>query len=128
MTYNVAQPIDLIFNFIDNLVEYALAAKAELTQSQTINLALVILHKQRILKENIRAWKRTTLAYKNWEIFKHDFQEAHLELRETGGTIDEISFHNANAIIYQMMVRLKIDEDKCAAAAAQHATELTSTN
>ena len=42
MTYDPAQPIDLIFNSIENLVEYAREDDAELTHSQTINLALVI--------------------------------------------------------------------------------------
>ena len=45
MIYDPAQPINIIFNSIDNLVEYAIAAEAELTQSQKINLALIILNK-----------------------------------------------------------------------------------
>ena len=44
MIYYTSQPIDIIFNFIGDLVEYARAAEADLTQSQTINLALVILN------------------------------------------------------------------------------------
>ena len=46
MIYDPAQPINIIFNYIDDLVEYARAADAELTQSQTINLSLVILNRQ----------------------------------------------------------------------------------
>ena len=46
MTYDPSQPITIIFNSIDDLVKYARAAEAELTQIQTINLALVILHIQ----------------------------------------------------------------------------------
>ena len=53
MIYDQAQPINIIFNFIDNLVEYASAAEAELTQSQTINFALVILNRQQIFKDYI---------------------------------------------------------------------------
>ena len=109
-TYNLAQPINLIFNSINDPVEYALAADSELTQSQTINLALVILHEQQMFKYDIRAWKLTTPAYKNWKHFKNNFWEAYLELRETGGTIDELGLQNANAIVYQIMVRLQIDE------------------
>ena len=75
MIYDLAQSIDIIFNFIDDLVEYARAAEAELTQNQTINLALIILDRQRIFKDNIRAWKRTNQAYKKWDNFKHDFRE-----------------------------------------------------
>ena len=48
MIYDPAQPIDIIFNYIDDLVEYAGAAEVELTQIQTINLALVILNTQQI--------------------------------------------------------------------------------
>ena len=66
MTYDPAQPINLIFNSIENPVEYSLSAEAELTQSQTINVALVILQKQRIFKDEIRAWKHTTPAYNTW--------------------------------------------------------------
>ena len=81
MIYDPAQPINIIFNYIDGLVEYARVAQAELTQSQTINLALVILNRQLIFKDYIRAWKRTNQAYKTWDNFKHEFRKAHLELR-----------------------------------------------
>ena len=106
MIYDTAQPIYIIFNTIDDLVEYARAAEAQLIQSQTINLALVILNRQQIFKDDIGAWKCTNHAYKTWENFKHDFREAHLELRDTGGKIEELGFHNANNIVDQVMVRL----------------------
>ena len=46
MIYDPDQKIDIIFNAINDLVEYIRAAKEELTQSKTINLALVILNRQ----------------------------------------------------------------------------------
>ena len=73
MTYNPAQPIDIIFNSIDDLVEYARAAEAKLTQSQRINLALVILHIQLIFIDNICECKCTNPSYKTQDNFKHDF-------------------------------------------------------
>ena len=79
MIYDPVQPIDIIFNSIDKLVEYSRAAEAELTQIQAINLALAILNRQRIFKDDIRAWKRTNQAYKMWDNFKHDLCEAHLK-------------------------------------------------
>ena len=81
MIYNPAQPIYIIFNAIYDLVEYARAAEVELTQRQTINLALDILNRQQIFKDNTRAWKYTNQAYKTWDHFKHHFRESHLELR-----------------------------------------------
>ena len=63
-----------------------------------------------------------------WNNFKHDFRKAHPELRETGGTINELGFHKSNAIVDQMMAHLKVDEDERAATATQHATALASAN
>ena len=122
MTYDPAQPIDIIFNSINDLVEYARAVKAELSQSQTVNLARVILHRQQIFKDIIRAWKRTNAAYKTWDNFNHDFREARPELRETDRTIDKIVFHNTYAIVDKMMVPLQIDEGECTATATQDVT------
>ena len=59
---------------------------------------------------------------------KHDLRKAHLALRETGGKIDELGFHNANAIVDQIMARLKIDKEERTSTATQHATKLDSTN
>ena len=56
------------------------------------------------------------------------FVKAHLELIKTGGTIDELVFHNANAILDQMMERLQVDEDERTATVTQHATALVSAN
>ena len=93
------QTINIIFNSINDLVKYSIAAEAELIYSQKINLSHIILNRKHIFKDDIRAWKRKNKAYKTWDNFKHDFCEANLELRETGGTIDELGFHNANAIV-----------------------------
>ena len=128
MNYDPSQPTDLILNSIDELVKYALADKPELNQSQTINPALVILHEQRIFKDDIRECKSTNPAYKTWDNFKHKFQEDHLDFRETGRTIDKLGFHNINAIVDQIMARLQIDEDERTSNASQHATKLASTN
>ena len=53
MIYDPVKPIDIVFNSIDDLVKYEKVAEAELTQSQTINLALVILNRKRIFKDGI---------------------------------------------------------------------------
>ena len=63
-----------------------------------------------------------------WNNFKHEFREAHLEFQETGGTINQLGFHNANAIVYQMMARLRVEKDKLTVTATQHTTALASAN
>ena len=60
MIYDPEQPIDAIFNSIDDLMEYERASEAELIHKQKTNLALVILNKQRIFKDDIRAWNVQT--------------------------------------------------------------------
>ena len=42
--------------------------------------------------------------------------------------MDELGFHNANAIAYQMMAHLQVDKDEHTATSTQHATELASAN
>ena len=54
--------------------------------------------------------------------------KAHLELQETEGNIDKLGFHNANAIVYQMMARLQVDEDEHTATSTQHANAIASAN
>ena len=61
--------------------------------------------------------KRTNHTYKTWLNFKHDFRKTHLELLETGGSINELGFHNTNAIVDQMMTRLQVDKHKRTATA-----------
>ena len=63
--YNPSQPITVIFNAINELDNYTFAADDELTEIKKINLALININKQRILKDNIHAWKFTTQVYKN---------------------------------------------------------------
>ena len=57
LIYNTSQTIDKVFNKIYYLVDYVIAADAELTEIQTISLILIILNKQIIFKDNIQTWK-----------------------------------------------------------------------
>ena len=79
--YDPSQPIYIIFNSIDNLVEYAREAKSELTQIQTINIALLTINRQRIFKDNNRAWKRIDQRTKHEKKLNMTSTKAHLELR-----------------------------------------------
>ena len=47
MIYDPDETIYIMFNALDDLVEYARAAEAELTQIHTINLALFILNRKK---------------------------------------------------------------------------------
>jgi hypothetical protein len=47
-----------------------------------------------MFKDDIRAWKRRDAPDQTWANFKTTFREAHLELRESAGTVGDELYHN----------------------------------
>ena len=58
MTYNPLDPIDNIFNEIENLTDLATHEAVPLSQAQCINMAQVIIQKTRKFSNALQAWKR----------------------------------------------------------------------
>ena len=52
------------------------------------------------------------MVEKTWNNFMDRFRTAHEELRYTGATIDELGYHSANAIVEQILDRLREVEPK----------------
>jgi hypothetical protein len=59
MAYNTQYPIDIVFNAVEDYVDFAELGGQPLTQSQTIAKAYVILNKTRRFKTNILDWNRS---------------------------------------------------------------------
>ena len=51
MHYDISQPVDNVFNTIDNLADLAEQAESPMTAQQQINLAYVIFARQPILQQ-----------------------------------------------------------------------------
>jgi hypothetical protein len=83
MVYNTQEPIDVVFNAVEDFVDYAFMGDQELTVKQTIAKAYLILNKTRRFKNNITDWNRLAEANKTWIAFKEHFRRAHQEFRET---------------------------------------------
>ena len=83
MAYNPYQPIDLVFNALDNLSTYAELAHIPLTAPQIINKAFNIMLRSGHFKDALRKWKRLPVNQQTWDEFKIFFRPAHQELRET---------------------------------------------
>ena len=63
--------------------------------------------KNRIVRSDIRKWMRRPDLEKTWPNFKHEFIEAHQELRNTYATMDELSFYIANTIVLHIFEQLR---------------------
>ena len=81
MSYNPQEPIDVIFNAIEDLNELATIANTPMSESQSMNKAYILLNRTGQFKDSIREWNR--LLTHTWLLFTQHFRRAHLELRET---------------------------------------------
>ena len=103
--YTVHQPIDIVFNAIDDLADYAELAHIPLTQRQTVNKAYVLLLKTGQFKEPIREWNRKPPNEQNWPTFKTFFRQAYQELRETTDlTLEAAQLQQQQANIIEQVV------------------------
>jgi hypothetical protein len=102
MVYNTQLPIDIVFNAVEDYVDFADLANQALTSSQTIAEAYVILNKTtRRFKNDITAWNRRPEDDKTWESFKTHFRRAHQDFRETTDVTledSELMRNNANLV------------------------------
>jgi hypothetical protein len=62
MHYDISQPVDNVFNCIDDLSDLAESANSPMSAQQMIDLAYVIFAKQPILQPDLRLWNRKPLA------------------------------------------------------------------
>ena len=111
LTYQVSDPIDVIFNAVEDLCEIADLSGSPYTATQQVNIGFLIVSKQRILRSDVRKWMRKPQADKTWINFVTHFRQAHQELRDTDATIDELGYHSANAIVEQIVDRLREEHD-----------------
>ncbi len=105
MQYNTKYPIDIVFNAVEDYVDFAELGQQPLTQRQTISKAYVILNKTRRFKTDITDWNRLPEVQKTWPNFKAHFRRAHQEFRETTDvTLEESDLQRNNANLVQQVV------------------------
>jgi hypothetical protein len=97
--YDPITPIDVVFNAIEDLIEYGEMARCTYTMAQTVNIAYSILNRTTKFRDSIKHWNRLPALHKTWISFKLHFREAHDELQETGElTMEDAGYHQANFI------------------------------
>ncbi len=82
MHHDISQPVDTVFNSIDDLSDLAdhATAPAPMTEQQMIDLACVIFAKQPILQADIRLWNRRPAAERTYVNFTQHLRDAQTDL------------------------------------------------
>jgi hypothetical protein len=105
MTYNTKYPIDIVYNAVEDYVDFAELGQQPLTQRQIVAKAYIILNKTRRFKNDITEWNRLPQAEKTWVEFKTHFRRAHQEFRETTDvTLEESELQRNNANLVKQVV------------------------
>jgi hypothetical protein len=94
MSFDISQPVDTVFNVIEDLSDLAENGGSTMTASQMMNLAFVIFSKQPILQHDLRLWNRRPLIEKTWDNMLTHFRDAQSDLGALPNAGD--IFHQAN--------------------------------
>ena len=99
MFYDPTHPIDVIFNKVEDLSDLSVAARADFSEQQLINIAHVIINSTGKYQPYIREWSRLPNDQKTWPHFKTHFRQAHQELKEAGYLqVRDTQFNSANLV------------------------------
>jgi hypothetical protein len=129
-TYDPSQPIEVLFDQIEDAVELADATSAAYTTPQIIAIAYNCLFQTGLYTEACRDWRRQAVGYKTWPQLKIDFALAHQELRESQVTSQGAGYHGAN-FTYEMQEDTAIALANLATATASDrsaVSQLSTTN
>ena len=99
MIYHPQTPVDIIFNQVEDLVEFSEMANCPFSNSQMINIAYTIINKTKCFRDGIIAWNQKPALDKMWINFMTHFRIVHDELAETGElTKESCGYHQANLV------------------------------
>jgi hypothetical protein len=80
MHYDITQPVDTIFNTIEDLADLAEHALSPMTAQQQIDMAYVIFSRDPILQQDIRLWNRRPVLDRTWPNMIEHFRDAQADL------------------------------------------------
>jgi hypothetical protein len=104
MSYSIGTPVDVIFNAIDDLVDFAAHGRAPISPEQMEDLAYVVLSKERALQSDIRAWSKLPAVDKTWPLMVIYFRAAQTDLKNFPTAGDLYNANQANAAIMADLV------------------------
>jgi hypothetical protein len=80
---DVNQPIEVLFQQIEDAIEFASAGQAPYSPQQVLNIAYQLIFRTGLFADDCKVWKRQPADYKTWPQFKLDFSLAYQEYNET---------------------------------------------
>jgi hypothetical protein len=99
--YDPNQPIETLFQQIQDARAFAVAGGQPYGSSMIINVAYTIVFNTGLYPDACHAWQLIALAAKTWAQFKIDFSTAHRKFLLTNQTAQQSGFHSANMMIEQ---------------------------
>jgi hypothetical protein len=99
--YDPNQPIDMLFQQIQDALAFAVAGMQPYGADMIINVAYTLVFNTGLFLDACRAWQSRAIARKTWAQFKIDFANAHREFRLTNQTAQQSGFHSANMMVEQ---------------------------
>ena len=109
MTYLIEVAIDIIFSAIEDLVKIGELAGHPFSPVQIIDLGFIVIMKHQIFRIDIKKWIRRPIVEQTWVNFKNNFTAPHQELRDMDTTVNELGFHITNAIVSQIIEKLRAE-------------------
>ena len=101
MHYDISQPVDTVFNTIDDLTDLAEHALSPMTQQQMIDMAYVICACQPILQQDLCLWNRRPVVDRTWANMLDHFWDAQSDLSylpNAGDIFHQQPPHQANSV------------------------------
>ena len=127
MVYDITEQIGQIFDELEKLQDFGVAAQNDYSHIQLIKFALQIIKNTGEFENEIRLWNIILREDKTWENLKDYFEHAHQSLRiTTGKTMRSMAFQHANILATQALAEVKaVKEDILQAMEEQQLDENT---
>ena len=101
MLYTIIQPVDVIFDAIEDLADLADQGLSPLPAQRMIDMAYLLLAKEPILRQDLLHWNRRPAVDKTWANMVTHFRDAQSDLDSlpTAGDVYHQHHGNANSVI-----------------------------
>ena len=80
--YDSSRPIEVLFDQIEDAIDYAAAGKAAFTTQQIVNTACNLVYDTGVFVDECKVWRKKEQANQTWAEFQRLFTEAHQNLQE----------------------------------------------
>ena len=92
--YDPSRPIEVLFDQIEDAIDYAAAGKAAFTTQQIVNTAYNLVYDTGVFVDECKVWRKKEQANQTWAEFQRLFTEAHQDLQESRATSRSTGYAN----------------------------------